>query len=305
MSNSSNILQIHSRKAMVASPAEIASQLGNPVRLKTWSLIVTVFGDAILPHAGSISAISLGQIMEKIGVEAGAVRTAISRLASDGWIERERDGRASFYRLAVYREEIFRRAEKKIYAGPIGEKEPSEWAVCLLPPDSETSAKLTDHAITLQKNWHLIDLRKKPDVVFPSEAMIFKGDFLQRPAWFLEMLAPEDLAHAMDRLIGVFSPLLAALQNGWQPTPIEAISYRCLLIHNWRRIALKLRGLPSDMVPSDWPEDGCRTMISDLYCELIALSENWLKTEARCKQGAMPQADPLLFERFGGILYHY
>ena len=58
---------------------EVARQLGSPVRLKTWSLIVTVFGDAILPRGGSVAAGTLGEIMEAMGVEAGAMRTAISR----------------------------------------------------------------------------------------------------------------------------------------------------------------------------------------------------------------------------------
>ena len=44
-------------------PESIAAELGRPVRLKTWSLIVSVFGDAILPRGGSISAASLGEIM--------------------------------------------------------------------------------------------------------------------------------------------------------------------------------------------------------------------------------------------------
>ena len=52
--------------------------------LRAGSLIVTVFGDAIVPRGGSLWLGALLDIMALFGSEAGLVRTALSRLVQDG-----------------------------------------------------------------------------------------------------------------------------------------------------------------------------------------------------------------------------
>ena len=99
---------------------------------------------------------------------------------------------------------------------------------------------------------------------------------------------------AMERLIDVFTPLDRALKDGWVPEPIEALSYRCLLIHDWRRIALRLNRVPQDLLPGDWPERDCRTLVRSIYRGLFEHSEMWLSEEARARNGSLP-------ERAGGI----
>ena len=68
--------------------------------LRAGSLIVTVFGDAIVPRGGSLWLGALLDIMALFGSEAGLVRTALSRLVQDGLFERSRAGKNSYYRLS-------------------------------------------------------------------------------------------------------------------------------------------------------------------------------------------------------------
>src|SRR5207248_3923685 len=84
-----------------------------PVR--AWSLIVTLYGDAIVPRGGSLRLGSLTSIMALFGIDAGHVRTAMSRLVADGWLERERIGRNSHYRLSRREEASFLAATRRIY----------------------------------------------------------------------------------------------------------------------------------------------------------------------------------------------
>src|SRR5260370_13961646 len=86
-----------------------------PVR--AWSLIVTLYGDAIVPRGGSLWLGSLTQIMARFGIDAGHVRTAMSRLVTDGWLERERIGRNSYYRLSKREQASFAAATRRIYFG--------------------------------------------------------------------------------------------------------------------------------------------------------------------------------------------
>ena len=65
--------------------------------LRVWSVIITLFGDAILPRGGAVSSQTVQAIMQRLGIESGAVRTAFSRLAKDGWVQREKQGRCLLY----------------------------------------------------------------------------------------------------------------------------------------------------------------------------------------------------------------
>src|SRR3954469_1894324 len=72
---------------------------------RTGFIIITVFGDAIVPRGGSVWLGTLLEFFKSLDIESGVVRTAMSRLAADGWLERTKIGRSSFYRLLQKRRE--------------------------------------------------------------------------------------------------------------------------------------------------------------------------------------------------------
>ena len=60
---------------------------------RTGSIVITVFGDAIVPRGGSVWLGTLLEFFAVIDIDSGVVRTAMSRLAADGWLERNKVGR--------------------------------------------------------------------------------------------------------------------------------------------------------------------------------------------------------------------
>src|ERR1700744_3547269 len=70
---------------------------------RTGSIVITFFGDAIAPRGGSVWLGTLLEFFEMLDIDGGVVRTAMSRLAADGWLERSKVGRNSFYRLGEKR----------------------------------------------------------------------------------------------------------------------------------------------------------------------------------------------------------
>src|ERR1700730_10029823 len=82
---------------------------------RTGSIVITVFGDAIVPRGGSVWLGTLLEFFEALDIDSGVVRTAMSRLATDGWLERNKIGRNSFYRLAKKGQQTFAAATKHIY----------------------------------------------------------------------------------------------------------------------------------------------------------------------------------------------
>src|SRR5580693_9635317 len=65
---------------------------------RTGSIVITVFGDAIVPRGGSVWLGTLLEFFATIDIDSGVVRTAMSRLAADGWLERHKVGRNRYYR---------------------------------------------------------------------------------------------------------------------------------------------------------------------------------------------------------------
>ena len=89
---------------------------------RTGSIVITVFGDAIVPRGGSVWLGTLLEFFEVLDIDSGVVRTAMSRLAADGWLERHKVGRNSFYRLAGKGRQTFDAATRHIY-----DPQPSDW----------------------------------------------------------------------------------------------------------------------------------------------------------------------------------
>src|ERR1700760_2216517 len=89
---------------------------------RTGSIVITVFGDAIMPRGGSVWLGTLLEFFKTLDVDSGVVRTAMSRLATDGWLERNKVGRNSFYRLVEKGRQTFDASTKHIY-----DPQPSDW----------------------------------------------------------------------------------------------------------------------------------------------------------------------------------
>src|SRR5258705_6615125 len=82
---------------------------------RTGSIVITVFGDAIVPRGGSVWLGTLLAFFETIDIDSSVVRTAMSRLTADGWFERAKVGRNSFYRLVKREPQTFYIATQNIY----------------------------------------------------------------------------------------------------------------------------------------------------------------------------------------------
>src|ERR1700709_1313777 len=89
---------------------------------RTGSIVITVFGDAIVPRGGSVWLGTLLAFFDTLDIDAGVVRTALSRLTAEGWFDRNKIGRNSFYRLNSKGRQTFDIATRHIYDPP-----PSDW----------------------------------------------------------------------------------------------------------------------------------------------------------------------------------
>jgi len=76
------------------------------------SLILTIFGDSICSHGGTIWLGSLIKMVQRLGVNQRLVRTSVFRLTEKGVLQSQQIGRRSFYSLTEKGFRQFATAEK-------------------------------------------------------------------------------------------------------------------------------------------------------------------------------------------------
>ena len=234
---------------------------------RTWSVVITVFGDAIAPRGGSVWLATLLELFGSMGIDAGAVRTAMSRLVMDGWTERRRVGRNSSYRLAEKGRITFAAAARLIYAGS-----PPEW-------DGRLQLVLnpTDRAALATQGWGQATpglwITPGPASV-PAEPITLNATIdpvaarlLAAQAWPLDRLAASFTR---------FNAAFAAMPAWHDASPLEGMVARTLLIHEYRRIVLHGPNLPAAILPPDWPGAEARTLCRAAYAAVLPAAEHWL-----------------------------
>jgi len=269
---------------------------------RTGSLIITFHGDAILPRGGSVWLGTFLRFLAMLEINGGVVRTAVSRLAADGWLARDKVGRKSFYRLAPTGRERFELAVQHVYnprsaawdgrldllligngtdreaARPalgeagFGSPMPGVWVA----PSGTAVPSLAADAIRLE-------------ATAGNEA----GRRLIDASWSLQSIA----AGYRD-FRKTFAPLEGWIGAADAPSPDDAMLARVLLIHHYRRVLLRDPLLPEALLPPDWPAREAREFCGRVYRALLPASEQWLEAYGESLNGALPPPGPELKARF-------
>jgi phenylacetic acid degradation operon negative regulatory protein len=263
---------------------------------RTGSIVITVFGDAIVPRGGSVWLGTLLEFFRGLDIDSGVVRTAMSRLAADGWIERCKVGRNSFYRLVKKGRQTFDVATAHIYDPP-----PSDWTgrfeLLLIPASEDRDAarealKNAGFGSPLPGVWVApsgvpVPERAVSAIRLEVSAEDDSGRRLLRQSWPLDRTAD-----AYAKFIKAFEPLRAWMERGTL-SDADAFTARILLIHHYRRVVLRDPLLPSALLSADWPGRAARKLCGEIYRGLLPASERWLDANASNENGPLPKAGDL------------
>ena len=269
---------------------------------RTGSIVITVFGDAIVPRGGSVWLGTLLEFFGELDVDASVVRTAMSRLTADGWFERTRIGRNSFYRLVQSGRQTFDIATKHIYGPPA-----SDWTgrfeLLLIGNGGDRDVarealKNAGFGSPLPGVWVAPSGVPVPEeasgaIRLEVSAEDDSGRRLLRESWPLDRTADAYL-----KFMKTFEPLRAWLGRGEQLADADAFTARVLLIHHYRRVVLRDPLLPTALLPADWPGRAARTLCGEIYRALLPASEQWLDHHATNEDGSLPKPAKDVFRRF-------
>jgi len=296
-----------------AAAAELVTRFRRQRPPRAGSLIVTIFGDSLLPRGGAIALGSLIEVAAPFGLNERLVRTATARLAQDGWLAARRVGKRSEYRLTEDGREQFAEATLRIY-GPAGANWSGRWTLVVLPSLPTAQRQRLRRELAWQGYGELssgVFAHPLPRTLgagggrhaeFPTGTLLFDAD-LAAPATDTLLIEKgwdlKELAQRYRAFVRRFERVLGAL--GEPPEPETGFVLRTLLIHEYRRLHLRDPLLPERLLPPDWPGTRAALLCRALYAAVFAASEKHLSRVGAQLAGALPSADAAVLERFGGI----
>lgn len=291
-------------------------------RVQATSLIITVFGDAVLPRGGRIWLGSLIRLLEPLDLNERLVRTSVFRLVKEGWLIAETVGRRSNYALAPAGRRRFEEASQQIYSSraPLWDR---RWRIILLVGEPEAKQREALRRALFWQGFGLVgghcfihpgaelgdaldmltadglgallhQLRPLVAADFHSALAASDADLVQR-AWDLDALAADYAG-----FIATYAPLLEQLRASTLPAHAEeqAFLVRILLVHDYRRSLLRDPELPEVLLPADWPGHRARLLCKELYKRLEPASNRHLERHLRLADDSVPAQDPAMPARF-------
>jgi phenylacetic acid degradation operon negative regulatory protein len=230
-------------------------------------LLMTVFGEFVLPAGGAVWTQSLLAVLDQLGVKDKAARQAIARMRQRGWLGRKRVGRRTRWRLTPAAVNLLESGAERIYG--FGRDEPEwdgQWVMVLASvPERDRHLR---YRMGVGLNWAgfgtlgngvwispwadreadahklLEELGVVDPVIFRAElGSLGSGPGLVATAWDL----PE-LRDQYQEFLSDFESL-----NGTEVRGELAAAQLTALVHRWRRFPFLDPDLPADLLPDDWP----------------------------------------------------
>jgi phenylacetic acid degradation operon negative regulatory protein len=269
---------------------------------RTGSIVITVFGDAIMPRGGSVWLGTLLEFFKTLDIDSGVVRTAMSRLAADGWLERNKVGRNSFYRLAQKGWHTFDTAAKHIY-----NPKPADWTgrfellLIANAADRDASREALKDAgfgsplpgVWIAPSGVPVPEQAAQAIRLEVSAEDDSGRRLLSESWPLDRTADAYL-----KFMKTFEPLRGWIGRRERLSDADAFTARILLIHHYRRVVLRDPLLPPALLPRDWPGRAARQLCGEIFQGLLEPSERWLDQNGSNEGGPLPPAGEELRRRF-------
>lgn len=252
----------------------------DPAPVRNWSLIVTFYGDFVMPRGGELWLTTLSEVLGHLDIKSNSVRAAMRRLEQDGYLERRRQGRNSHYALSPRALALSHEAEALIYrrTAPVAAR---GWDVVVPARAADRKALEAEGYRNLITGMFMRPVR--PGAAVPAGAlhMVAHGD----DAAIAGALYPlEAIATRYEAFLAAV-PIVAVRAAG--AGPLEAVVLRLALVHGFRRIVLRDPHLTPSALPPGWPAGEAYAAFAEAYAALVPASEAWMDAHARNAVGPL------------------
>jgi phenylacetic acid degradation operon negative regulatory protein len=254
------------------------------------SALFDLYGDHLRTRRRQAPIAALVRLLAALDIAAPAVRTAVSRMVRQGWLEPVRLPQGRGYALTARAVRRLDEAGRRIYRdAPSGWD--GRWHLLVIQhiPDRARRERLRaglgylGYAPLDDTTWLSPRPSAELDGLFDAEgvraerfASSYEGDAhgLVARAWDLD-----GLARAYERWIGEAEELVAACP---EPADEQAFAVRSRLVHEWRKFLFRDPGLPAGLLPGDWPGDKAARFFDAEAARLLPAASRFVD---RCLEG--------------------
>ena len=257
------------------------------------SAVFDIYGDHLLATTGWAPVAALVQLTGVVDVAPAATRTAISRMAREGWLDAETRSGVRGYALTSRARHRLASAAQRIYADRTPEWD-GEWHLVVVEHSADRSVRARvrgsmeylGYARLAADTW--VAPRPSDDLAetLGDGYREFRSRLTGDPVRFAaEMWDLDALAEAHNGYIRWLADLVADLPDVDAAGDLECYTTRSLALHEWRKFLFTDPGLPLEVLPPDWPGSRASKQFRDVAACLRPGAAGYVDTCIRTALG--------------------
>lgn len=247
-----------------------------------------LYGDHLRSRGGKASVAALVRLLAPLEIAAPAVRTAVSRMVRQGWLDRVRLPQGPGYEVTAKCVRRLDEAALRIYRpGTISWQ--GHWHLVVLEPVRDRAKRerfradlaFLGYAPLSETTW--VGPRRSPelDPLLANEGVradmfdaVLDGDprALVASAWDLAAIG-----RAYEEWLSEAQELIAGLPGGAPNSRVFATRSR--LVHGWRNFLFRDPGLPAELLPPGWQGEKARAYFEQEAARLLPAAAAFVDKE--------------------------
>src|SRR4051812_6608544 len=226
------------------------------------SALFDLYGDH-LRHRGGVAPIAaLVRLLAPLDIAAPAVRTAVSRMVRQGWLQAVDSDNVRGYGLSERATRRLDEAAARIYRHRPVEAWDGCWSIAIVSHSADRTTRERLHRAMEYLGYRHLQtdawIAPRPaaelDSVVEAEGLpvtAFHGEHVgDQEAIVRRLFRPTELAADYRRW---FDDAQALVGSADATDPENAFAARSRLLHEWRKFLFRDPGLPLELLPDDWP----------------------------------------------------
>jgi phenylacetic acid degradation operon negative regulatory protein len=258
------------------------------------SALFDVYGDHLRSRGGVAPVACLVTMMEPLGISAPAVRTAISRMVKQGWLEPVKLDGGPGYGLSDRAQRRLAEAASRIYRTRPPEWD-GRWHLLVIDKIAERTARqrlrsalaFLGYALLRDDTWISPRASSELPALLDAERVQSRRFFAVHDGSDSELTAAawdvEGLDHSYARWLDEAAGLVDNV--GERPADRDAFVARSRLVHEWRKFLFLDPGLPRQLLPKDWTGEAAAEFFDEQASRLLPAAGRYVDGCLRANGG--------------------
>lgn len=227
------------------------------------SALFDLYGDHLIHRGGSAPVAALIRLLAPLGIRPPAVRTAVSRMVGQGWLDPVEGGSTPGYALTDRARLRLEEAGTRIYRTDRSDWD-GRWHLRVLSPIADrnrrervrSQLRFLGMAPVSDSTWVSPHPSVEVDRLLRDEdltAVCLTSTDVEPVRRLLDAFDVTGLARAYDAWLAEAAELVVTAGSGGPDDDVAGYVVRSELVHSWRKFLFSDPGLPAELLPPDWP----------------------------------------------------